>query len=263
MRPATARRRTEAARLLREAERRTAPVEPLTTTWPALDLADAYAVQQDNVTHRLATGSTVIGHKVGLTSAPMRKLLGVHEPDFGHLLDDMVHRDGGTVRAARYCAPRVEPEICFRLARPLYGPGVTLRDVLAATDAVAPALEIVDSRIRDWRITLADTIADNASSAGLVCGSWTPMAYAPDLAAVNVDLLVGGSRVATGSSKEVMGHPAAAVAWLANALTVYGKGLDPGHVILPGAITTAPFIGVGQKAEARFGALGTVSVSFV
>ncbi|MFJ5780017.1 2-keto-4-pentenoate hydratase [Streptomyces sp. NPDC093094] len=263
MTPAAARRRMEAAQLLREAERRRAPVEPLTTTWPDLDLADAYAVQQDNVARRLAAGSTVIGHKVGLTSAPMRELLGVHEPDFGHLLDDMVHRDGGTVRAARFCAARVEPEICFRLARPLRGPGVTMDDVLTAVESVAPALEIVDSRIRDWRITLADTVADNASSAGLVCGSWTPMAYAPDLAAVDVDLLVDGSPVATGSSKEVLGHPAAAVAWLANTLAAYGKGLDPGHVILSGAMTTAPSIGAGQKAEARFGSLGSVSVSFI
>ena len=104
--------RAEAARLLREAERCTAPIEPLSTTLPGLDLADAYAVQRDNIARRLATGATVIGHKVGLTSAAMQQLLGVHEPDFGHLLDDMVHRDGGTVRAARYCAPRVEPEIC-------------------------------------------------------------------------------------------------------------------------------------------------------
>ncbi|GGV39948.1 2-keto-4-pentenoate hydratase [Streptomyces griseoflavus] len=118
MTPAAARRRMEAAQLLCEVERRTAPVEPLSTTWPDLDLADAYAVQQDNIARRLAAGATVIGHKVGLTSAPMRQLLEVHEPDFGHLLDDMVHRDGGTVRAARYCAPRVEPETCFCLARP-------------------------------------------------------------------------------------------------------------------------------------------------
>ncbi|WP_432087928.1 2-keto-4-pentenoate hydratase [Streptomyces sp. bgisy095] len=263
MSAAAARRRGEAARLLREAERRTAPVEPLSTTWPDLDLADAYAVQRDNVARRLAAGSTVIGHKVGLPPAPTRERLGVGEPDFGHLLDEMVHRDGGTVRAARYCAPRVEPEICFRLARPLRGPGVTAGDVLAATDSVAPALEIVDSRIRARRITPADAVADNAGSAGLVCGSWTPMAHAPDLAAVNVDLLVDGSRVATGSGREVLGHPAAAVAWLANALAAHGRGLDPGHVILPGAMTTAPLIGAGQKAEARFGALGSVSVSFV
>ncbi|MFI1709134.1 2-keto-4-pentenoate hydratase [Streptomyces griseoruber] len=255
--------RAEAARLLREAERRTTPIEPLSTTLPGLDLADAYAVQQDNITRRLATGATVIGHKVGLTSAAMQQLLGVHEPDFGHLLDDMVQRDGGTIRATRYCAPRVEPEIWFRLARPLRGPGVTTSGVLAATEAVAPALEIVDSRIRDWRITLVDTVADNASSTGLVCGSWTPMEYAPDLSAVTVDLHVNGDYVASGSGKEVLGHPATAVAWLANTLAAFGTGLDPGHVVLPGAMTTAPFVGAGQKVEARFGALGSVSVSFV
>jgi 2-oxo-3-hexenedioate decarboxylase/2-keto-4-pentenoate hydratase len=259
----TDRQRAEAARLLREAEHHAAPVEPLSAALPGLDLTDAYAVQRDNIARRLSDGARIVGHKVGLTSAAMRRLLGVDEPDFGHLLDDMVHRDGAAVLAAHYCAPRVEPEICFRLARPLRGPGVTTRDVLAATESVAPALEIVDSRIRDWRITLVDTVADNASSAGLVCGSWTPMEYAPDLEAVTVDLYVNGDHVASGSGKEVLGHPAAAVAWLANTLAAFGTGLDPGHVVLPGAMTTAPFVGAGQKAEARFGALGSVSVSFV
>ncbi|GGV39953.1 2-keto-4-pentenoate hydratase [Streptomyces griseoflavus] len=140
---------------------------------------------------------------------------------------------------------------------------MTTADVLAATGAVAPALEIVDSRIRDWRITLVDTVADNASSAGLVCDSWTPVEYAPDLAAVSVDLLIDGSHVATGSGKEVLGHPATAVAWLANALAAFGIELDTGHVILPGAMTTVPFIGTGQKVEAHFGALSSVSVSFI
>ncbi|MFI0773479.1 2-keto-4-pentenoate hydratase [Streptomyces sp. NPDC021212] len=191
--------REEAGGLLREAERRVAPIDPLSELMPGLDVADAYAVQRDNIARRLAAGATVVGHKVGLTAAAMRRLLGVDEPDFGHLLDDMVHRDGGSVSAARYCAPRIEPEICFRLAEPLSGPGVTVDDVLAATEAVAPALEIVDSRIRDWKITLADTVADNASSAGLVCGAWTPLAEAPDLAAVLVDLVVDGERVASGS----------------------------------------------------------------
>ncbi|MER6161491.1 fumarylacetoacetate hydrolase family protein [Streptomyces sp. NPDC001868] len=257
------RRREEAARLLREAERHAAPVEPLSTTLPGLDLADAYAVQRDNIARRLTAGATVIGHKVRLSSATMRQLPGVHEPDFGHLLDDMVHRDGGTVRAARYCAPRVEPEICFRLTRSLRGPGVSTEHVLAATEAVAPALGIVDSRIRDRRITLVDAIADNAGSAGLVCGSWTPMEYAPDLAAVTVDLHIDDALVASGSGKEVLGHPAAAVAWLANTLAAFGAGLDPGHVVLPGALTIAPLVGAGQGAQARFDALGSVSVSFL
>jgi 2-oxo-3-hexenedioate decarboxylase/2-keto-4-pentenoate hydratase len=175
----------------------------------------------------------------------------------------MVHRDGAAVPAARHCAPRVEPEICFRLARPLRGPGVTVEDVLAATDAVAPALEIVDSRIRDWRITLADTIADNASSAGLVRGAWTPLAKAPALDTVTADLFVDGRRVASGGGREVLGHPAAAVAWLADTLAGFGTALRPGHVVLPGAMTTAPFVSAGQKAEARFSGLGSVSVLFV
>ncbi|WP_371542949.1 fumarylacetoacetate hydrolase family protein [Streptomyces sp. NBC_00554] len=259
----TERQREEAARLLREAEHHVAPVDPLSALLPGLDLADAYTVQRDNIARRLADGATVIGHKVGLTAAAMRQLLGVDEPDFGHLLDDMVHRDGAPVRAARYCAPRIEPEICFRLARPLRGPGVTIADVLAATDAVAPAQEIVDSRIRDWRITLVDTVADNASSAGIVYGAWTPPADAPDLAAVTVDLTVDGEHVAAGSGSEVLGHPAAAVAWLANTLAAFGTALEPGHLVLPGAMTTAPFVHAGQKIEARFSGLGPVSVTFV
>jgi 2-keto-4-pentenoate hydratase len=253
----------EAGRLLREAERQVAPVAPLSDRLPCPDLADAYAVQQANIARRLADGATVVGHKVGLTATAMQRLLGVNEPDFGHLLDDMVHRDGAAVRASRYCAPRIEPEICFRLAAPLRGPGVTVEDVLAATDAVAPALEIVDSRIRDWKITLVDTVADNASSAGLVVGAWTPLDEVPDLASVAVELLVGAESVASGSGKEVLGHPAAAVAWLADALAPFDTALEPGHLVLPGAMTTAPFVSAGQRVEARFSALGTVSVTFV
>ncbi|MGW0190895.1 2-keto-4-pentenoate hydratase [Streptomyces sp. NPDC003362] len=259
----TGRQRAQAARLLREAEHHATPVEPLSATLPGLDLADAYAVQRVNIARRLADGATVVGHKVGLTSAAMRRLLGVDEPDFGHLLGDMVHRDGAAVLAAHYCAPRVEPEICFRLARPLRGPGVTVENVLAATEAVAPALEIVDSRICDWRITLVDTVADNASSAGLVCGPWTPLEYAPDLAAVVADLHINSERAASGSGAEVLGHPATAVAWLANTLAAHGTALGPGQLVLPGAMTTAPFVGAGQKVEGRFGCLGSVSVTFV
>ncbi|MEU4616399.1 2-keto-4-pentenoate hydratase [Streptomyces umbrinus] len=253
----------EACRLLREAERRVAPIDPLSDLLPGLEVADAYAVQQGNIARRLSAGATVVGHKVGLTAAAMQQLFGVDEPDFGHLLDDMVHRDGGTVPAPRYCQPRIEPEICFRLARPLRGPDVTVEDVLEATEAVAPALEIVDSRIRDWKITLADTVADNASAAGLVCGPWTPLADAPDLATITAELLVDGEIVATGSGKEVLGHPAAAVAWLANTLAAFGTALEPGHVVLPGTMTTAPFVSAGQRIEARFSALGPVSVTFV
>ena len=258
----TARQREDVGRLLRQAEVRAAPVEPLSEMFPGLDLADAYAVQQGNIAERVAAGARIVGHKVGLTAVAMQQLLGVNEPDFGHLLDDMVHADGNTVTAAHYIQPRIEPEICFRLAAPLRGPGVTVQDVLAATEAVAPALEIVDSRIRDWKITLADTVADNASSAGLVCGAWTPICRAPDLAAITVDLFIDGEPVAAGSGREVLGHPSAAVAWLADTLASFGSGLEPGHLVLPGAMTTAPFVSAGQRVEARFSALGRVSAIF-
>ncbi|WP_261989431.1 2-keto-4-pentenoate hydratase [Streptomyces sp. uw30] len=165
----------EAGRPLREAEHHAAPIDPLSALLPGLDLSDAYAVQRDNVAWRPADGATVIGPKVGLTAPALRGLLGVDEPDFGHLPDDTVLRDGTSVFAAHYCRPRIEPEVCFHLAEPLSGPGITVEDVLRATDAVAPALGIVDSRIRDWRITLVDTVADNANAAGPLCGPWTPL----------------------------------------------------------------------------------------
>ncbi|WP_405867928.1 fumarylacetoacetate hydrolase family protein [Streptomyces sp. NBC_01515] len=260
---ATAGQREAAGRLLREAEQHVTPIDPLTALLPALDLADAYAVQQDNVTQRLAAGARLVGYKVEPTSAAMHTRPGIDEPAYGHLLDDTLHRDGGTVRTARYCSPRVQPEICFRLARPLRGPGVRALDVLTATEAVAPVLEIVDSRVRDWRITLADTVADNVGSAGLVCGAWTPFERAPDLAAVTVDLFLDGEHVATGSGETVLGHPAAAVAWLANTLAAHGAQLEAGNVVLSGAMTIAPFVKAGQKAEARFRVLGPVSMSFV
>jgi len=255
--------RRHVADLLWQAEQDVAQIDPLSQTWPTLDLADAYAIQQDNVVRRLAAGATMVGHKVGLTAAASQQLLGVDQPDFGHLLDDMVHRDGAAVPAGRYCQPRIEPEICFRLARPLRGPGVTVQDVLAATEAVAPALEIVDSRIRDWKITLVDTVADNASAAGLVHGAWTPIDQVPDLAKVTVDLFIDGQAIDSGAGEVVLGHPAEAVAWLANTLATFGAALEPGHLILPGAMTSAPFVTAGQKVEAVFSTLGPVSATFV
>ena len=251
-----------AAWVLREAERTVTPIGPLRESYPDLEVTDAYQIQRLNITARIAAGARVIGHKVGLTSPVMQQLLGVDEPDFGQLLDDMLYLDGDTVDVARLCQPRIEPEICFRLARPLRGPGLDIAAVLDATDAVAPALEIVDSRIRDWRITLPDTVADNASSAALVLGAWTPLDSLPDLAAVSADLVLDGETVATGTGAAVLGHPAAAVAWLGNTLAQFGVALEPGHLVLPGALTTAPYVHAGQRVESRFRALGVVSVTF-
>ncbi|MGW9350753.1 2-keto-4-pentenoate hydratase [Nocardiopsis flavescens] len=254
--------RREIAETLREAEALVRPVEPPSRTRPGLDTAGAYGVQMHNIARRVAGGARPVGYKVGLTSDVVQELIGVDEPDFGHLLDDMLVEEGGATEAARYCAPRVEPEICFRLGRSLRGPGVTAQDALAATDAVAPALEIADSRVRDWEITLVDTVADNASGAALVHGPWTPLAQVPDLAALAVDLRIDGESVARGEGRAVLGHPAEALAWLANALAEFDTALEPGQVVLTGSMTTAPFVAAGNSVEARFDTLGPVSVSF-
>ena len=252
----------QAAAQLRQAEQDRRPVEPFSAGYPGLELADAYAIQRANIAHRLASGEVVRGYKVGLTAAATQELLGVDQPDYGHLLDTMMLADGATVAAHRFCQPRIEPEIAFLLGTPLAGPGVTATEVLAATEAVAPSLEIVDSRIVDWRITLPDTIADNASSAAMVLGSWMSLAEAPSLPDVTAELLVNGAVATTGSGRAVLGDPALAVAWLANALAALGIRLEAGHVILPGSCTSAPFIHQGDRVEARFTGLGSVAVTF-
>lgn len=196
---------TRAAELLFDAHRLARPVSPLTQSFPGLTVGDAYAIQRLNLARHLHRGAVQCGHKIGLTSAPMQQLLGVDEPDFGYVLDDMVLADGAAVPTGTLCAPRVEPEVAFRIGVPLRGPGVSAADVMAAAEAVAPALEIVDSRIADWRITLADTIADNASSGAVVLGEWVPIAEAPRLPDTTATLMVNDSTVDTGEGAAVMG----------------------------------------------------------
>jgi len=252
----------EAAELLYAAQLGRAPVPPLTETYPNLDVAQAYRVQRLNLHRHLNAGAVLCGHKIGLTSAPMQTLLGVDEPDFGHILDTMVMASGAALPVSAFCAPRVEPEVAFLLKAPLQGPGVTVADVMAATGALAPALEIVDSRIADWRITLADTIADNASSGTVVLGDWMPVSLAPPLPKTTAALVVNDTTVGTGHGTAVMGHPAAAVAWLANALARYQTAVQAGQFVMSGSYTTAVFVHAGDHAVATISGLGTVSVSF-
>jgi 2-oxo-3-hexenedioate decarboxylase/2-keto-4-pentenoate hydratase len=248
-----------AAVALRAAERDVAPIAPVTERFPGLDVADAYAIQLLNV-----AGRPIAGHKVGLTAQAMRDMLGVDEPDYGHLLDDMVLADGATVEWAGLCQPRVEPEITFILDRGLRGPGVTAADVRAATRAVVASIEIPCSRIADWRITLADTIADNASAGVMVRGADPKrLDDLPPLADLACELVVNGAVVATGSGASVLGDPARAVAWLANTLGPLGVTLEPGHLVMPGSCTAAPLVRAGDRVEARFEALGSASVTLV
>lgn len=255
--------RRAAANALADAERDRVPIAPLRETWLGLDLADAYAIQLTGVAARLAAGRVVRGHKVGLTAAAMREALGIDEPDYGHLLDDMFVPDGGSVPAGRYLAPRVEVEVAFVLRAPLRGPGVTVADVLEATDHLLPSIEIIDSRIADWRIGLADTVADNASSAGVVLGSTRTPVDAVDTAGIGAVLTVG-DLTETGHSSAVLGDPAAAVAWLANTLAALdgAAGLEAGHVVLPGSCTRAMPVTPGTSVRGDFDVLGSVSVTF-
>jgi 2-keto-4-pentenoate hydratase len=253
----------QAADLLHAAQTGRTPISPLTERFPGLDVNAAYAIQQVNLSRRLRGGGTLVAHKIGLTSEPMQTLLGVDEPDFGYILDDMVLSNGAAVAANRFCAPRVEPEVAFLLREPLRGPGVTVEDVRAATQAVAVALEIVDSRIANWQLTLPDTVADNASSGAVVIGDWVPYHDGLDLACARASLWLNGTEIDTGMGSAVMGDPAAAVAWLANALSPFGTEILPGHFVMSGSFTSAAFVHPGDYAAAAISGLGGVSLSFV
>jgi len=252
----------EIAERLSSAERQRAAIDPLAAT-TQLSAADAYRIQMINVERRIAAGHKIVGRKVGLTSLAMQKMLGVNEPDFGHLFEDMILENGSACRVGELMIPRVEPEIAFVLKHDLRGPDVTRADVMAAAEYVTPALEIIDTRIRDWKITLSDTIADNASSARVVLGAEKSAPEECDLAQVNMTLEKNGVAVEKGVGAAVLGHPAEPVAWLANKLAEFGQILTAGSIIIPGALCRAIDVAAGDAIVARFDHLGTVSARFV
>ena len=254
--------RSEVADLLARAEADRAPVPPLVDSYPDMDVVDSYEIQLLNIRRRLAGGVSVLGHKVGLSSLAMQQMMGVDEPDYGHLLSDMEVFSAHPVPASRYCYPRVEVEVGFILGATLPGAECTEEDVLDATDAVAPAIELIDSRIVDWRIRLADTIADNASSAGFVLGPERVKPREIDLLGIDATLRRNGEVVAEGRSDAVLGNPVTAVAWLARKVAGFGVRLEAGHVILPGSCTRAIDVRPGDDFVADFDRFGTVTVSF-
>jgi 2-keto-4-pentenoate hydratase len=253
---------SEAASLLLSAYRAGITVPPLTGKWPDMTSVDAYAVQQAQVTHWLANGDSVAGHKVGLTSAAMRRQFGVADPDFGHLLSSMFCAEASPIPVGRFLQPRVQPEIAFVLRKPLTGPGVTTATAAAAIDFVLPALEITDSRITDWRLTLADTIADNASCGAVVLGTKPTLPSAVDLRLAGCVLHRNGALAATGAGGAVLGSPLNAVAWLANALGSRGVTLRAGDVVLAGSMTAALEVWPGATVSASVAGLGSVTARF-
>lgn len=254
--------RAEAAEMLLSAYASRVPVEPLTDKYAGLTLADAYEIQLIQIGQRTAAGARVLGHKVGLTSAVMQRQMGVNQPDYGHLLDGMFYLENMPIPVAGFLQPRIEPEVAFVLSRDLSGPGVTAAEAAAAVDFVLPALEIIDSRIRDWKIALPDTIADNASSGGVVLGSSPRRLGETDLRLSGCVLRRGGEIVGTGAGGAVLGSPLTSLVWLANVLGERGVVLRAGHVVLPGSITASVPVSGGGVFTAMFGGLGSVTASF-
>jgi 2-oxo-3-hexenedioate decarboxylase/2-keto-4-pentenoate hydratase len=241
------------------------PIAPVTDAHPAMSVEDAYLVQRVLLAGHARLGRLVAGRKIGLTSVAIQRQLGVDTPDFGVLLDSHVFPSDASLSRAelRMVAPRIEPEVAFVLDRELRGPGVGPDDVRDCTHAVLPVFEIIDSRIRDWRITLADTVADNASCLGAVLGAEVPLERVGRLATLTVQLTRDGEILQEGEGTAVMGDPAAAVAWLANELARFDEALPAGQPVLSGSFTAAADAIPGHYT-AHFGeALGSVGVDIV
>ena len=259
--------RANAAELLWAAERDLAPIEPLTQTFPGIDVIDAYQIQLINIRRKTHAGARVRGHKVGLSSPVMQQMMGVDEPDYGHLLDTMVLSEDAPILAGAYCYPRIEVEIGYLLGAALPGEDCTEADVLAATEYIVPSLELIDSRVANWQIKLPDTIADNASSAGVILGAArrTPAELAAagvDLADIDAVLYEGGTEVARGNTSAVLGNPTWCVAWLARKVAAFGVKLEAGHLVIPGSCTRAIDAKPGTAFRAEFAGLGTVTAEF-
>ncbi|MFD1539800.1 2-keto-4-pentenoate hydratase [Nonomuraea guangzhouensis] len=245
------------ADFLHTAARQVTEVDPWNHGAAGFDLATAYQVQDAVVARRVAEGERIVGAKLGLTSRAKQQAMGVHEPLYAWLTDAMNHPAEKPLQLDGFIHPRVEPEIAFVMAQPLKGPGVGVLDVLAATGAVAGALEIIDSRYRDFRFTLPDAVADNASSAAFVLG---PLQHPADfdLSLVGCVLEVDGQAIDSAAGAALLGHPAEAVAALANDLGRRGISLEPGWVILAGGLTAPVALSPATSVVARFSRLGTV-----
>lgn len=239
-------------------------IEPITDQAPDIEIADAYKISQRFLERRLAAGETMIGKKIGVTSAAVMSMLNVHQPDFGFLTDKMVYGTSAEVPASTaMIAPKAEGEIAFVLKDELSGPGVTNADVIAATDFVMPCFEIVDSRIRDWKIKIQDTVADNASCGVFVVSEQSVSPSAIDLAASKVTVHKNGKFLSEGLGEAVQGSPLNAVAWLANTLNELGAPLQAGELVLSGSLVPLEPIVVGDDMTMDIPGIGSLTANFV
>ena len=225
-------------------------------------IADAYDIQDRYVALLVPEQGEAAGYKVGLTSKAMQQSSQINEPDYGHLLDDMMIADGARIPHANFCRPRVEIELAFIMGKPLKGPGIGLAEVLRATEYVVPAIEIVDARLQDPR-KIFDTVADNGAAAGIAVGGRPVGPLDVDLRWVGGIMYKNSEIEETGVAAGVLGHPALGVAWLANKLGSHGVTLEPGHLVLAGSFTRVVFAQKGDTLHADFGPLGGIAVQFV
>lgn len=238
-------------------------VDPLTDREKDITIEDAYQIQLRMIQRRLDAGETIVGKKIGVTSKMVMDMLKVDQPDFGQMTSGMVFSEGEPIDTSTMIAPRAEAEVAFILKKDLMGPGVTAVDVLRVTDCVMPCFEIVDSRIRDWKIKIQDTVADNASCGVLTLGGVRKDPRHLDLALAGMVLDKNGELVSTSTGASVQGHPANAVAWLANTLGQLGIGLKAGEIILSGSQSPLVPVKAGDSLTCEVGGLGGTSVRFV
>jgi len=241
------------------------PIEPLTKTEPNITIEDAYAIQDVLIKKRISKdGSNIIGKKIGVTAKVVMDLLGVNQPDFGYLLSDMIYNDGDVIDVtSTMIQPKAEGEIAFVLKEDLQGPGITTSDVIKATKFIMPCFEIVDSRIKDWKIKIQDTVADNASCGYIVFGGQAVNIRDVDLTTCGMTLEKNGELLQTGAGAATLGSPINAVVWLANTLGELGVGLKAGEVILSGALSGMVPIASGDNMNINIGRIGSASVRFI
>lgn len=254
--------RREVAQALMQADQDRKPILQPSRSHPGIELADAYAIQGLWAEALVEAGDRRIGTKIGLTSRAMQMASNITEPDYGFLMDSMVHNDGARIEAARFSAPRLEVELAFVMGADLEGPAARVHDVMRATEFVVPAMEIIDYRTETPR-QIADTIADNAAAGGMVLGGRTIRPFDIDIRWVGATLSKNGIIEESGVSAAVMGHPAAGIAWLVNKLHPLGGRLEKGQIVLAGSFTRPVSVAAGDVIQADFGPLGAIGVSFV
>jgi|TARA_R100000501_G_scaffold17390_1_gene32316 2-keto-4-pentenoate hydratase len=250
----------ELARRLREAYTGGA-VPPLRDGLEPVDVHGAYAVQTINTRYWEAQGRRIVGRKAGLTAKAVQAQLGVDQPDFGVLFEDMAVADGGNLDPARALQPKAEAEIAFVLAADLLHTNTTPEQVAAAVGTVHPAIEIVDSRIADWKIAFADTVADNGSSAFFVLGAGRPL-DGVDLEGATMEMVIDGAVASTGVGSAALGNPLNAAAWLARTLAARGEPLKTGDVLLAGALGPMVAMQPGNRIQAHIAGIGNVGFTY-